>query len=211
MEKRGERKPAAGEGGGGSSQRAFRTPEGDFGQKAESALPDMRGTPPDPRGTAQADRLLLLVDGDCAMCRGITRFAAKRDRRDRLRFAALDSPAGRELTFRLGLSLPPAGSFVLICGAAAWTRSEAAVRTLAALDPPWPAVAAALRLVPAKLRDAAYDAVAARRHRLAGLARASQCPAAPDERVRRRLLDAESWHGQAADGGRDVYRGEERT
>ncbi|MEK0317380.1 thiol-disulfide oxidoreductase DCC family protein [Cohnella sp. 56] len=162
-------------------------------------------------GDAPPDKLLLLVDGDCAMCRGITRFAAKRDRRDRLRFAALDSPIGRERVSRLGLSLPPAGSFVLICGAAAWTRSEAAMRTLAALDPPWPAVAAALRLVPAKLRDAAYDAVAARRHRLAGLTRASQCPAVPDERVRRRLLDAAGWHEQEAGVEGDVHRGEERT
>lgn len=142
-------------------------------------------------GTGAEGELLLLVDGECVMCRGSARFAARRDRADRLRFAALGSEAGRLIVARLGLRLPPGGSFVLVSGAQAWTRSEAAIRTLAALRMPWPAVAAALRLVPAPLRNAAYDAVAARRHRLAR--RQPACPARPDEQLRRRLLTADAW------------------
>ncbi|MFD2327916.1 DCC1-like thiol-disulfide oxidoreductase family protein [Cohnella sp. GCM10020058] len=146
----------------------------------------------------ESDAFVLLVDGDCAMCRGIARFAAKRDRAERLRFAAQDSAAGRELTARLGLTLPSGGSFVLVRGSASWTRSAAAIRTLAALDAPWPAAAVALRLVPARLRDAVYDAIAARRHRLAGRM-GERCPAVPDERLRRRLLADGGWNGQDGD------------
>ncbi|MDI4647177.1 DCC1-like thiol-disulfide oxidoreductase family protein [Cohnella hashimotonis] len=143
----------------------------------------------------EADVFVLLVDGDCVMCRGIARFAAKRDRAERLRFAAQDSAAGRELMTRLGLELPSGGSFALVRGTASWTRSAAAIRTLAALDAPWPAAAAALRLVPARLRDAVYDAVAARRHRLARRM-GERCPARPDERLRRRLLEGGGWTGE---------------
>ncbi|MDG0791609.1 DCC1-like thiol-disulfide oxidoreductase family protein [Cohnella ginsengisoli] len=146
----------------------------------------------------EADMAVLLVDGECAMCRGIARFAAKRDRAERLRFAALDSAVGRELTARLGLALPAGGSFVLVRGSASWTRSAAAIRTLAALDAPWPAVAAALRLVPARLRDAVYDAIAARRHRLAGRM-GRHCPVLPDERLRRRLVAGGGWSAQDGD------------
>lgn len=146
-----------------------------------------------------SDTAVLLVDGECAMCRGIARFAAKRDRAERLRFAALDSAAGRALTARLGIVLPAGGSFVLVRGSASWTRSAAAIRTLAALDAPWPAVAAALRLMPARLRDAVYDAIAARRHRLAGRM-GGHCPAVPDEKLRRRLLDDGGWGLRYGDG-----------
>ncbi|CAI6078520.1 thiol-disulfide oxidoreductase DCC family protein [Cohnella sp. JJ-181] len=139
------------------------------------------------------DKLVLLVDGECAMCRGIARFAAKRDRAERLRFAALDSAAGAAVMGRLGLA-PPEGSFVLVRGEAAWTRSDAALRALSALDAPWPAIAAALRLVPRRLRDAVYEAIAARRRRFAARG-AAQCPARPDARLRRRLLDADGWRG----------------
>lgn len=146
----------------------------------------------------ESDTAVLLVDGECAMCNGIARFAAKRDRAERLRFAALDSAAGRALTARLGIALPAGGSFVLVRGSASWTRSAAAIRTLAALDAPWPAAAAALRLVPARLRDAVYDAIAARRHRLSGRL-GGHCPAVPDERLRRRLLDGGGWVLQGSD------------
>ncbi|MDG0808289.1 thiol-disulfide oxidoreductase DCC family protein [Cohnella rhizosphaerae] len=146
----------------------------------------------------ESEAVVLLVDGECALCDGIARFAAKRDRAARLRFAALDSAAGRALTARLGIARPAAGSFVLVRGAASWTRSAAAIRALAALDAPWPALAAALRLVPERLRDAVYDAVAARRHRLAGRM-GWRCPAVPDERLRRRLLDGGSWSAQRGD------------
>lgn len=143
----------------------------------------------------EADTTVLLVDDECAMCRGIARFAAKRDRAERLRFAALDSAVGRELTARLGLALPASGSFVLVRGSESWMRSAAAIRTLEALDAPWPVAAAALRLVPARLRDAVYDAIAARRHRLAGRM-GRHCPAMPDERLRRRLLAGGGWSAQ---------------
>jgi|GEM_PF-474291 len=185
------RKSVAAGGKPSSRRRVDRIVDVGTGKSANETLPSERGVLPD-------DRLLLLVDGACAMCRGVTRFAAKRDRADRLRFAALDSATGRETKSRLGIALPPGGSFVLIGGDAAWTRSEAAVRTLAALDPPWPVVGAALRLVPAKLRDAAYDAIAARRHRFARRSAAASCPAAPDERIRRRLLDTEGWDALGA-------------
>ncbi|MFC3802503.1 DCC1-like thiol-disulfide oxidoreductase family protein [Cohnella sp. GCM10012308] len=173
-------------------------------------LAAMRRSPESGVRENESDTFVLLVDGNCAMCRGIARFAAKRDRAERLRFAAQDSAAGRELTARLGLALPPGGSFALVRGSASWTRSAAAIRTLAALDGPWPAAAVALRLVPARLRDAVYDTIAARRHRIAGRMGA-RCPAVPDERLRRRLLAGGGWAGQDGDAAAAVEQSESLT
>ncbi|NBD24714.1 thiol-disulfide oxidoreductase DCC family protein [Paenibacillus glycinis] len=41
--------------------------------------------------------IIILIDGDCPLCHRIARFVCKRDARERFRFAALRSAAGRRL------------------------------------------------------------------------------------------------------------------
>ena len=128
---------------------------------------------------------VLVYDGDCALCSRLTRFVLRRDRAGVFRFAARDSEAGRRLLLRAGLRGPPPEYLVLVEGARTFIRSDAVLRVGRLLGGPWAALAAAGRLVPRALRDAAYDFIARRRR---SLARAPRCET-PSAALRARLLD----------------------
>jgi predicted DCC family thiol-disulfide oxidoreductase YuxK len=111
-----------------------------------------------------AAALLVLFDGDCAYCNGWVNWIRKRDKAGRFRFAPLDSPEG--LVLREQHAIPDTvDSIVLVEGAAAYTRSDAAWRVLKGLRGFGPA-AILLRMVPRPLRNWGYDLVARNRHRL---------------------------------------------
>ncbi|MCC3374971.1 DCC1-like thiol-disulfide oxidoreductase family protein [Cohnella sp. REN36] len=143
--------------------------------------------------------ILLLIDGDCPLCRTLTRFVARRDSADRFRFAALDSEYGRLALKSAGLAKNHGegnGTFVLIQHGRPFVKSEAALRVFRHLGGGWPLLYAGI-LVPVQLRDRAYDWIAARRYRWSAFRRAEACPL-PDEETRRRLNDKVS--GQEEEG-----------
>lgn len=110
---------------------------------------------------------LVLIDGECVLCNRLAGFLIFCDRGQKLRFAALGSPAAqRELAGR-NLPPPPPGTFVLIIGDRAFYRSDAAIRVCALLPFPW-RIGIALAVIPRPVRDAAYAWVAALRYRLLG-------------------------------------------
>ncbi|PLT44260.1 hypothetical protein B8V81_2691 [Paenibacillus pasadenensis] len=113
---------------------------------------------------------VALVDGECALCGGLARFAAKRERAGGLRFAALQSEEGQYLLRGHGLDGARTDSFVLLKDGRAYARSSASLELFRLLDGGWPLLSA-LRLVPRPLRDAAYAGIAAVRHRLGRLTR----------------------------------------
>lgn len=139
-------------------------------------------------------RLLVIFDGRCGFCNGSVRWFLRRDRRDRLRFVASESPVAVELLARHGAdaletSTGP-GSILVACQAGSHheellSRSTAVLALLAQLPGVWPAVAATLRLIPRPVRDAAYDFVARNRYRLRG--RLEVCPI-PTAAERERFL-----------------------
>lgn len=108
---------------------------------------------------------VLLFDGDCGLCSRGVRFLYARDPRGRLLFCALQSERGRALLRGHGLPEAALDTVVLLDGEGAHVRSTAALRALKLLRWPWPALAAFL-VVPRRLRDAVYDFVARRRHRV---------------------------------------------
>lgn len=125
---------------------------------------------------------LVLFDGDCPFCHRAVRLLARLDRRGRLRFAPLAGETAR----RLGLACaagerPDSLLFVAAASDAAghppFERSEAVLAALELVG--WGARAAArvVRLLPRRLRDAAYDFVARRRERWFG--RYPRCPSPP--------------------------------
>jgi predicted DCC family thiol-disulfide oxidoreductase YuxK len=127
---------------------------------------------------------LLLFDGVCNFCHGIVRFLLERDRSARLRFAPIQSDLGRRLLGDAGLDPDALDTVVLIDADGAHTRSDAGLRAVRLLGPPW-SLLFALRAVPRPLRDAAYGVVAAARHRLAG--RSNACDVPPPE-IRERMI-----------------------
>jgi predicted DCC family thiol-disulfide oxidoreductase YuxK len=137
-------------------------------------------------------RLLVIFDGQCVLCNRTVRWLLRRDRRDRLRFAASESPAVSGLLARHGfaefdseagpttilvLRDPDGPKEQLLAG------SDAVVAILRELPGPWPAVAAILGWVPRPVRDFGYRLVARWRYRIWG--RLAVCPTpTADERAR---------------------------
>ena len=129
---------------------------------------------------------VVLFDGHCNLCNGTVNFLLARDSRERLRFASLQSEAGRRLLVAHGLPVETdPGSFVYVEGGRAFVRSDAALALARRLDGAWPMLAA-LRIVPRVLRDAVYRVVARNRYRWFG--RTATCRV-PTPELRRRFLD----------------------
>ncbi|GIW74926.1 MAG: hypothetical protein KatS3mg103_1448 [Phycisphaerales bacterium] len=127
---------------------------------------------------------IVLFDGLCVLCDGLARTLARVDRRDRLRFVALQSPAGRWLCEHLDV---PDGvdSIVLVASGRTLVESDAVLGICRLLGFPW-SLAAALKLVPRPLRDAAYRMVARVRTRLLGKRTACRRPTGT---MRRRAIE----------------------
>ncbi|WP_269514310.1 thiol-disulfide oxidoreductase DCC family protein [Brevundimonas subvibrioides] len=123
------------------------------------------------------DRAVVVFDGDCAMCSGSARMILRRDRRDRFRVLAAQSPLGRALYRHYRLDDGDLSTFILIENGKALFKSDAAIRVaeqLGGLN----TLAGLLRIVPPGLRDAAYDWVA--RNRLRFLRRRPVCILLPE-------------------------------
>ena len=119
-------------------------------------------------------RPILLYDAKCNLCNGgvdVARALDKKGDAARLRFAALQSPAGRALLVSAAKRLPDdISSVVLVEGPeTAFLKSEAVVRAAKAIGAPPALLAAALAgPLPLQARDSAYDSVADNRYSLFG-------------------------------------------
>lgn len=137
---------------------------------------------------------ILLFDGACNLCDAAVRFVLAHERDDppeqRLRFAALQSPAAAALLRARGVDPPPPGAapdtMLLIDGDQVHQRSDAALRVAAHLRWPWRALRA-LRVVPRALRDLGYRVIARNRYRWFGV---HDTCLLPTPALRARFLDA---------------------
>ncbi len=109
---------------------------------------------------------MLIIDGSCRACALADAFVRRRDRRGQYRTVAQHSPEGERLLSRHGVASEGGRTVVLVEGERAHLRSEAILRVASRLGPGWRLLAAAARVVPRRLRDAAYDLVSRNRQRL---------------------------------------------
>jgi predicted DCC family thiol-disulfide oxidoreductase YuxK len=130
------------------------------------------------------DGPILLFDGVCNLCNGTVQWVIAHDREARVRFASLQSDAGRALLAKHGLPLDAMDSVVFVDGAQHWLKSSAALELLRRVGGPR-TLAALLRFVPRALRDAAYDVIARNRYR--GWGKRDECWA-PTPELRARFL-----------------------
>ncbi len=130
---------------------------------------------------------VLLYDGTCGVCSLAVQWVLAHERSHSLRFAAIESSVGSELRALAGVATD--------VDSILWTelrdgrvhadvRSSAMLRVLGYVGGPW-RLLAALRVVPAFLRDAGYRAFAKLRYRF----RAGAC-LVPTAEERARFLDA---------------------
>lgn len=130
---------------------------------------------------------VVFFDGVCGLCDRTVHFLLKRDRRDRFRFAPLQS----EVAARL---LPPLGGrpqdldtfYVLTRDGRLLERSRAVLYAAAALGGGW-SLLGILKVVPRPLLDALYNFIARVRYRVFG--KYDTC-ALPSPAERARFLDA---------------------
>ncbi|MGA2887216.1 MAG: DCC1-like thiol-disulfide oxidoreductase family protein [Terracidiphilus sp.] len=129
------------------------------------------------------DRLLVIFDGHCGFCNRSVRWFLRRDRKDRLRFVASESPKIAEFLTRFGMGSPglELGSNTIVVvrdpsGAAerVFTRSEAARELLGELPQPWRTFGVVFGWIPRPLRELGYRLIARWRYRIWG--RLESCP-----------------------------------
>ena len=134
-------------------------------------------------------RALVLYDGVCALCNGVVRFFLEHDKLEKLRYAPLQSPLGREMLDRFGIGSPIDG-VVLITDSLTprerlYRRSDAIGAALELLSGTWRLLGRSVMLIPRPLREFVYGIVARMRYRLFG--RYTTCPVPPPS-LRSRLL-----------------------
>ncbi|MCI1774773.1 MAG: thiol-disulfide oxidoreductase DCC family protein [Paenibacillus lautus] len=127
---------------------------------------------------------IVLIDGVCHLCQGLTQFIIKRDPAGALRFASLQSEIGQELLRQGGLDGDSPETMVLIEQGRYYTRSTGALRIARRLRFPWP-LSYVLILIPPFLRNLVYRWVAKNRYRWFG--QSSECMV-PTPDIRRRFL-----------------------
>jgi len=134
---------------------------------------------------------VVFFDGTCGLCHRSVAFLLDRDRDGQLRFAHLQGGLAARLLAPEMRDIGPDGSVVLFepaAGGRVSRRSEAVLRALAHLPPPWRWLGALATIRPfLPLADVAYRFVVHRR--AAWFGRGDQC-ALPDARLRARFLEA---------------------
>ncbi|HWO53104.1 MAG TPA: thiol-disulfide oxidoreductase DCC family protein [Paenibacillus cookii] len=127
---------------------------------------------------------IVLVDGVCHLCQGLTRFIIERDPKAKFRFASLQSGIGAELLVKGGLPAGEVDTVVLIEKGRYYVRSEAVLRIARQLKMPWPLLYIFVA-VPTSLRDRLYRYVARNRYRWFG--KEEQC-LLPTPELKKRFL-----------------------
>jgi predicted DCC family thiol-disulfide oxidoreductase YuxK len=112
---------------------------------------------------------LIVFDGLCVLCSANARFVLRHDRERRFRLTTAQSPLGSELYRRFGLASDDYETMIVLDEQGRLhTESDGAIAIFSRLGWPWRAAAAAGRIVPKRVRDALYRAVARNRYRLFG-------------------------------------------
>jgi predicted DCC family thiol-disulfide oxidoreductase YuxK len=141
---------------------------------------------------------IILYDGVCGLCNRFVQFVLRHDRKDRFRFAALQSNFARTILERHSLNPEALDTVYLVldygqstedCGQSSerlLSRNEAASAVLKELGGVWRLWAKVLDFLPKRFRDWRYGLVARNRYRFFG--KYEICPL-PDPRNRHKFLD----------------------
>ncbi len=124
---------------------------------------------------------IILFDGVCNYCNTMVNFVIRRDRKDRFRFAPLQSPAGEALRLQYQIA-PGVDSLVYIENGRAFIYGTAVCRICRQMPGLWPVFSAGL-LIPRFIRDGLYRWFA--RHRYRWFGRTAHCMVpTPDVRAK---------------------------
>lgn len=110
---------------------------------------------------------ILLFDGVCNLCNRLVMFVIRRDKNASIRFASLQSEAGKSLLSAAGLNPETADTVVYLSGDKTFLRSTAILNLLNDLGGGW-RLFYSLIIIPPYIRDIIYNLVARSRYRIFG-------------------------------------------
>jgi predicted DCC family thiol-disulfide oxidoreductase YuxK len=116
-------------------------------------------------GAAEDGRYaVLLFDGVCNLCNGWVDFVIRREPAGTIRFAALQSTAGRQWLQQASLPVDYLESLILVDEEGrVFSGSDGVLQTLRRLRQPWPLLYG-LNIIPLAIRNFVYEKVANRRY-----------------------------------------------
>jgi len=130
---------------------------------------------------------VVLFDGVCNFCNGSVQFLIRQDKKDRLRFAALQSDYAQALLQSMRPDTTSVPDTVLLMEKGIlYSHSTAVLRICRLLGRAWPLLYLFI-IIPRPLRDAAYKAFARYRYKLFG--KQDSCMM-PTEAIRRKFIDS---------------------
>src|SRR5437588_2145607 len=134
---------------------------------------------------------ILLYDGVCGFCNRIVRFVLKWDKKDRFRFASLQSAFGRELLVKHGKNPDDLNTMYVVLdyqqpGELLIARGRAAVMALNELGSVWKVFGTVLSILPNFLLNFGYNLIANNRYRLFG--KFDSCPL-PSPQQRQKFIE----------------------
>lgn len=110
---------------------------------------------------------IVLFDGVCNLCNSAILFIIKRDKKDRFRFAPLDSDIGKELLSQYHMDSTKIDSIVLISGDSAYAKADAALYISKHLTHLWPLLYG-FKVIPSFISNKIYDFIARNRYKWFG-------------------------------------------
>lgn len=113
------------------------------------------------------DEPTILFDGICNLCNSVVTFVIRRDKRARIKFAALQSDTGRKFLQQYKLPAEVFDSFVFIEMGICYTRSTAALKVCKYLTSLWPLLYGFI-IVPTFIRNGIYNGIAKNRYKWFG-------------------------------------------
>ena len=110
---------------------------------------------------------IILFDGVCNLCNSSVNFVIKHDKKNRYRFAALQSDIGKDLVNQFGIDPNETDSIILIKGQKHYIRSSAALRVAKGLSGGYP-LFYVFMIIPTFIRNWVYDYIAKNRYKWYG-------------------------------------------
>jgi len=110
---------------------------------------------------------IILFDGVCNLCHSSVQFVIKHDKKNKFKFATLQSESGQTLLKKFDLPLNDFNSFVYIQGGQCYLKSSAVLKVAKELGGGWKLLYGFM-IIPKFIRDFFYNIVAQSRYRVFG-------------------------------------------
>jgi len=114
------------------------------------------------------NKQLILFDGVCNLCNSSVQFVIKRDKKDKFRYAALQSDIGQEIIHKFNIDTSKTDSIILYSNEKGISyKSTAALKIASHLGFPTNILSVFL-IIPAFIRNVVYDFIAKNRYKWYG-------------------------------------------